>query len=391
MPASYEVVLVHKDTEEFANEITTAVRTATQTVLLNPNLLSFRCEMSTISPDSHVVVVYVGSRAGCGDSAVTAALEEAVNRQFPVLPIVRQHEPGTVHEKIPTVIQNISAANWDDGSVAAVTELLGMLGLVEQERKVFLSYRRSESTQIASQLHTALVRSRFDVFLDRFALPPGADFQRRLDEELGDKAFVVLLESAHLHESPWVQHEITYAHSHRIDVLAITFPDVSSPQLVPAIDDAFRIRLTQADLTADGHLTAAKLGALLAEIEFTHAKALRRRRDQLLGSLRDKLRMDGCTVVPVTDWGILATASRREPAVFLVTPRRPQPEDFYALHIARRDKTPHVRSNNLAGAIVHDVEHIADERRRVLAWIQECGHLSMKRLMECVLEVETAA
>ena len=197
-------------------------------------------------------------------------------------------------------------------SAVALIALLGMLGLVEEERKVFLSYRRSESTYIASQLHTELVRSGFDVFLDRFALSPGEDFQKRLDEDLGDKAFVVLLESSNLRNSPWVQHEITYAHSHRIDVLAITLPGVSDPQLVPAIDNAFRIRLSQNDCEPDGQLTAEKLGAILERIEFTHATALRRRREQMLGSLSDQLHRDGCTCVPVKDWAILATATRRK-------------------------------------------------------------------------------
>ena len=88
-----------------------------------------------------------------------------------------------------------------------------MLGLVEQERKVFLSYRQIESTQLAVQLHTELVRCRFDVFLDRFTLPPGADFQARLDEDLGDKAFVVLLESSHLRSSRWSS---TRLHTHTV-------------------------------------------------------------------------------------------------------------------------------------------------------------------------------
>ena len=391
MSASYEVVLIHKEMEEFAEEVTRAVRTAANEVLAQPDLLDFKYEMSTASPDSHVAVVYLGNVAGGDDSAVTGALKDAVSRQFPVLPIVRNSEPGTTREKLPAVIEHINAADWDNESAVALIALLGMLGLVEEERKVFLSYRRSESTYIASQLHTELVRSGFDVFLDRFALSPGEDFQKRLDEDLGDKAFVVLLESSNLRNSPWVQHEITYAHSHRIDVLAITLPDVSDPQLVPAIDNAFRIRLSQNDCEPDGQLTAEKLGAILERIEFTHATALRRRREQMLGSLSDQLHRDGCTCVPVKDWAILATATRRKPAVFLVTPRRPQPEDLYALHLVRCNATDSTGRDNLAGAVVHEVEHIADERRSLLAWIGESGHLKVKRLRECALEKGPAA
>ncbi len=84
MSASYEVVLIHKEMEEFAEEVTRAVRTAANEVLAQPDLLDFKYEMSTASPDSHVAVVYLGNVAGGDDSAVTGALKDAVSRQFPV-------------------------------------------------------------------------------------------------------------------------------------------------------------------------------------------------------------------------------------------------------------------------------------------------------------------
>ena len=391
MPPSYEVVLIHQELEDFAREVAEAIRNAANDVLVRPDLLEVKYDLSSVGPDSHVVVVYLGSTAGRRDDAVTAALEDAVSRPFPVLPIVRNREQGSIREKLPAVIENINAADWDKESVTALLTLLGMLGLVEQERKVFLSYRRSESTQMALQLHTELVRRRFDVFLDRFALPPGEDFQKRLDEDLGDKAFVVLLESSDLRNSPWVEHEITYAHSHRIDVLAITLPGVAEPNLVPVIDEAFRIRLSETDCAADGQLTANTLGFILERIELAHAKALRRRREQMLGSLRDQLYRYGCTCAPLKDWAILATATRKIPAVFLVTPRRPQPEDLYAVHLVRCDVVDKTGCDSLSGAVVHEVEHLSDERRSVLTWVAESGRLKVKRLRECVLEEETAA
>ena len=391
MSPSYEVVIIHKELDAFATEVATAIRTAATDVLMQPDLLDFKYDLPSVAPDSHVAVVYLGSTEGRQDTTVTAALADAVGLSFPVLPIVRSREPGTAHAKLPEVIATINAADWDVESIAAPLTLLAMLGLVEQERKVFLSYRRSESTQMAVQLHTALVRHRFDVFLDRFALPPGQDFQKRLDEDLGNKAFVVLLESSDLHNSPWVLHEIAYAHSHRIDVLAITLPGVTTSQLVPAIDPAFRIPLNASDCTKDDHLTDAALGLILERIELAHAKALRRRRDQLLGSLRDQLHRAGCICAPLKDWAILATAKRRVPEVFLVTPRRPEPEDLYAVHLVRSDTAIRAGHSNLAGAVVHEVEHIPDECSDVLAWIAKSGDLEVKRLREsATLKEDTA-
>ena len=392
MSPSYEVVLIHRGLDEFAREVAEAIRTATNEILVQPALLDFKFNsMPSIGSESQVVIVYLGSTEGRSDITVTAALEDAVRRPFPVLPIVRSREPGSIYEKVPAVIEHINAASWETESTAATFTLLAMLGLVEHERKVFLSYRRSESTQLATQLHTELVRNRFDVFLDRFALPPGEDFQKRLEEDLADKAFVVLLESSDLRHSPWVQYEITYALSHRIDMLAITLPGVAESELVPAIDEAFRIRLREGDCPRGGHCTSETLRSILERIEMAHAKALRRRREQMLGSLADQLHRDGCVCVPVQDWAILATANGRTPGVFLVSPRRPAAEDLYAAHLVRRgvvDRTAHAK---LSGAVVHEVEHIPDERRGVLAWIGEVGDLGLKRLRECALEEETAA
>ena len=111
------------------------------------------------------------------------------------------------------------------------------------------------------------MQRRFDVFLDRFAVEPGVDFQRRLDEDLGDKAFVLLLESPELRQSRWVRHEILYAHSRRIEILALTLPGTASSELVPTIDDAFRLRLDPSDLSDDGTLSLDGLALVLDKIE----------------------------------------------------------------------------------------------------------------------------
>ena len=391
MSSSYELVLLHRELGDFARDVEATIRSATDDVLVRPDLLDIKYNMSDVSAEAHVAVVYLGSIGGCKDRAIATALEDAMSHSFPLLPIVRTREAGPVREKLPTVINHINAADWDRDRNAVPLVLLGMLGLVERERKVFLSYRQIETTETAVQLHTELVRNRFEVFLDRFALPPGEDFPRRLDEDLGDKAFVVLLESSGLRNSPWVQHEIAYAHSHRIDVLAITLPGVSEVQLVPAIDEAFRIRLSNSDCVPSGQLTVGKLSSILERIEVAHARALRRRREQMLGSLKDRLHGDGCTCAPLKDWAILATGSRKVPSVFLVTPRGPKPEDLYATDLVRRDVAGRTGRGDLSGVVVHEAEHIADERRSVLAWIGERGRLSIKRLRECVLEEETAA
>lgn len=382
MPALHEVILIYKDRNDFAEIVKNAVRKYVKAVLGDSTVVIFKDKIPEADSGNHAAVIYLGSRAGHNDKEVKQALRDALDSQFSILPIVRKSDLGTAREKLPQEIERVNAVDWDSNRNLALESLLGMLGLVETDRKVFLSYRRDESVAIAVQLHKELVRARFDVFLDRFAVPPGDDFQRRLDEDLGDKAFVVLLESAKLGESKWVQHEIAYAHSHRIEVLALTLPDVDDSQLTPSIDDAFRIRLTENDLS-NGELTPGCVRNILEKIESAHARAIRRRREQTLGSLKDRLRNDNCGYDLIDDWTIFASGDGRKPSFFLVTPRRPRPGDLYDLDL-RRENT----QLEATAAVVHEVEHMADRHRSILRWIGEPRNLSIRMLHNCVLEKE---
>lgn len=384
MPALHEIILIHKDRNDFAEIVKDAVRDYVKAVLGESTAITFKDKIPEDDSNNHAAVIYLGSQAGRKDKEVKQALRNARDYQFSILPIVRKSDPGTVREKLPEEIERVNAVDWDSNRNLALESLLGMLGLGETDRKVFLSYRRDESAAIAVQLHKELVRVRFDVFLDRFAVPPGDDFPRRLDEHLGDKAFVVLLESAKLSESKWVQHEIAYAHSHRIEVLALTLPDVDDSQLTPSIDDAFRIRLTENNLS-NGELTPECVKNILEEIESAHTRAIRRRREQTLGSLKDLLRKDNCGYDLIDDWTIFASGDGRKSSFFLVTPRRPRPGDLYDLDLLReklREKT----QPEAAAAVVHEVKHMADRHRIILNWICEYRNLSTKMLHDCVLE-----
>ena len=388
MSENYVIVLVHDGLCDFAEDFRESVRDATKELFRQANLVGFREDVLMEDQKSSLLVVYLGSRSGRDHKRVNQVLGQAIDAQLPIFPIVRKTEDGGIHDKIPSNIAGINAANWTTNRESVLTEILGVLGLVDVERKVFLSYVRRETSPIALQLHRALVQARFDVFLDRFAIPPGVDFQSRLDEELGDKAFVVLLESSGLKNSRWVQHEIAYAHSHRISVLSLVVPEVEDAGLVSAIDDAFRVRLSASDMQRRGDLKATTLSAILERIERTHARSLRRRREQLLGSMVDSVRRDGCACDAVDDWALLATADGRRPSVFLITPRRPQPQDLRVLDCIRRRTAARLDSATaVSAAVVHDVEHMPNHHRRLMDWIGEPRSLSMKRLLECKLEV----
>src|SRR5271165_5213861 len=114
----------------------------------------------------------------------------------------------------------------DTASLAKVSAaVLRWLGLTEKHRRVFVSYRRSDSLLIGEQLWDTLGKAGFDVFLDRFSVDPGVNFQERLTEALSDKAFLLLVESPDVASSKWVAYEVEYARKSRMGLLALTWLD----------------------------------------------------------------------------------------------------------------------------------------------------------------------
>ena len=378
----YRIVLAHKDKDLLARDVTDAVVKAVSGLGDVSNSLSVSRELS----DQRIpqAVAYLASEAGREDDSVIKVIEAALARDVAILPVVRVDEEGGVTEKLPASLRRLNVASWEEEGVAVATALLRMLGLVEVERKVFVSYRQSETRELATQLHTTLVQRGFDVFLDRFSVDPGVDFQHRLEEDLGDMAFVLLLESDGLETSKWVRHEIAYAHARRIEILALTLPDCTIR--MSAIDNAFRHELAQGDMTGGGRLTSGALAGTLEAIELAHARALRRRREQIFGSVTQQLQLEGCECRPADDWCVLAIRpGTGESGLFWVTPRRPATSDFYGLSQQFDRVWGAGNPVNAKGAVVHDAGRLGDDHRELMDWLSGLSGSELTTVGTCSL------
>ena len=153
-------------------------------------------------PPTVAVVVSGGAVTG-RDPEIAKAVDLCRAALVPVLPAC--HDLRRYPEHVPASLQRVNGSPWPTGTPAGPTanSALRLVGLTEEDRRAFLSYRRSDATAMAEQLRTALTDQRWNVFLDRFSVPPAVDFQARLDRELADKAFVLLVESPEASASPW--------------------------------------------------------------------------------------------------------------------------------------------------------------------------------------------
>ncbi|HEX2204870.1 MAG TPA: toll/interleukin-1 receptor domain-containing protein [Longimicrobium sp.] len=234
---------------------------------------------------------------------------------------------------LPESLSLFNAGFWTDRIGEQVDAVLALAGLAPEERRIFVSYRQKEARELADQLFEALSWRHFDVFLDRVSIEPGVQFQRRLFDELAERAMVVILETKGILDSRWVVDELNFAKKYELGRLAL-HPDGGT--MVPLLDDEFREAVPEADFDGEGkRLTAAALKRVVRRIVREHTRAHARRTYALRADLREALARFGVADVRVDANGHLHARSAASPEqryVVAVTPRLAELDDFRRAH-----------------------------------------------------------
>lgn len=191
---------------------------------------------------SRDILVFLGALNGpdAATGAVAAQLEVEATVDGRVLTVVAR--PKDFGATVPSAYPNLTRVNalfqdtygnaWAD---AVADEVAARLFLKRRARKVFLSYRRDDSLQLARQLRDQLTRRRFDIFLDEVSLEPTIDFQRALKAWLLDADLVIVLASPRFEESRWTMEEIALAGSANVGMISVTWPAEVYAQPAPAL------------------------------------------------------------------------------------------------------------------------------------------------------------
>ena len=233
------------------------------------------------------LVVLFGSPRAAGDPDLNQAAQEAVDSKTQILSFV--DNLLAYSQTTPQAVQHLNGVEWRNAETAADL-VLRSLGATEADRRVFLSYRRTECTPLALQLFDHLHRAGFTVFLDRFGIPPGADVWDTIEEALHDMSFVLLLESPDVASSKWVaEREIGYALEYDLGLMALALPDIPDPPPFASLPPDLREPLAHRDLEPDGTLTGSALTRVLPRIARRHESHLRQRRERMIADVSASL------------------------------------------------------------------------------------------------------
>ncbi|RZK34290.1 MAG: toll/interleukin-1 receptor domain-containing protein [Hymenobacter sp.] len=174
------------------------------------------------------------------------------------------------------------------GGIAAVTSaVLESLNLLRRTRKLFISYRRTESKAAAIQLYEHLDSSGFDVFLDTLSIRPGEPFQEVLWHKLSDTEVVILLDTPGYLQSRWTSEELAKASAMSIGIIQVIWPD-HQPDPISSLCE--RLYLSSKDITPDANGLLSFTDDAVAEItklaESLRARSLSARYHNLIGELK---------------------------------------------------------------------------------------------------------
>jgi len=210
---------------------------------------------------------------------------ELVVASAPVIPTVAPGEQfGAV---IPDFLQSANGLmrrDDDPEMTALASALLECVGLLRRQRRVFVSYRRTESRAAALQLHDLLSSRGFDVFLDTHDIRPGDPFQDVLWHRLVDSDVMVMLDTPEYFDSRWTRQEIGRARAKEIQVLRVIWPEHVPTKLTDLSETVY---LEAVDLEgADGPITHATADSIVLRVERLRSRSIASRYMSITGKLR---------------------------------------------------------------------------------------------------------
>lgn len=292
------------------------------------------------------VAVFFGSGALPALSADdTARLTRLLSDGNLIIPVVPDLTGFTA--QVPASIAHLNGYGLADCGAdfeRLAARVLEGFGLLRERRRLFISYRRAETSGVATQLYEALDRAGFDVFLDTHGvIGPGEPFQEVLWHRLADTDVAVILDSPGFLASRWTEEELARANSSTIQILQVLWPD--QLEGATAAFSTFH-PLTTGDFAGSGVLgpTALLVDAcvtqIVDEVEGLRARALGARHAFLVREFSGEARNAGLAVQTTLERTLIVSTAAGQRVMVQPAIGIPDAEGYQALEgLHQRDLT----------------------------------------------------
>lgn len=203
--------------------------------------------------------------------------------------------------EVPEVLHKVNGVLYSEAELESIVNVaLEELRLLRKTRRVFISYKRSESSAVANQLYDVLSRHQFDVFLDTYSIRGAADFQAELHHRITDSDVLIQLNSPGFKDSKWCEEEISDANARKVGVLQLNWPGVHSGpsdqlSIVRQLADTdFRRKRWKRNTSV---LKSKMLSSIAVQVESVRARNLAARQDGLTAEFVKEANRQGRNII----------------------------------------------------------------------------------------------
>lgn len=304
-----------------------------------------------------------------------------------ILPIYFTDE--SFSREIPKILENQNGILYKKLEEDRIVNIaLESFELLRSTRKVFISYKRNESTSIAIQLFEALEAHNFDVFLDTHSVGKGQPFQDELWHRMTDCDVIVLLNTPGFLKSHWCKEEFAEAAAKQIGIVQLVWPNhdvkidndshISYPRQLSKED--FENELFDDKLISK--LKAQVIDEVIRDVESVRARNLAARQDSLITEFRNVASKLGKKVVVQPERFLTEDLPNGIRRIFIPTIGIPQSESCQTAEIKNE-----LSSGKVSIRLIYDDLRIREKWINHLEWLNKNLNVDIKTLKKQDFEI----
>ncbi len=324
--------------------------------------------------------IYFGDVAG--DFKDLSIAEKLVKDGTMILPIFF----GSFSTDIPAILSNQNGLHYSATELDRISNIvLQAFELLRETRKIFISYRRSESTSIAIQLFEALESHNFDVFLDTHSIGMGEPFQDELWHRMTDCDVIVLLNTPGFLERHWCKEELAEAGAKQIGIVQLVWPNHKIKDIDPTsylsypiqlIEDNFIDKLYVETDKDKPKFSSESIKKILQEVESVRARNLAARQDNLITEFRNIAAKSGRAVTVQPEKILTEDLPDGKRVIYIPTIGIPQSKNCQSAEV----KKELMGYKDVSIRLIYDDLRIRDKWLKHLDWLNDNFKKDIKTL-----------
>lgn len=291
-----------------------------------------------------------------------------------VLPIYFSDDEESFKKEIPDALHNQNGIRYSENERERIVNIaLEGFELLRSTRKVFISYKRNESTSIAIQLYEALEQNNFDVFLDTHSIGKAEPFQEELWHRMTDCDVIILLNTCNFLESHWCKEEFAEAGAKQIGIIQLVWPN-NKNKIDSSSHISYPKHLTNdnfvngvCDSKDNSKFTEDFIIEVIRSVESFRARNLAARQDNLITEFRNIAERNGRTLTIQPEKFLTENLANGKHIIYIPTIGIPQSTSCQEAEI----KKDLLNYNDVAIRLIYDDLRIRDKWLKHLDWLND--------------------